>query len=106
MRLSLRGKKLIVNQTLLSRLWCIGKILTIQKYIKKEIEKRIFDFLWNRKKKTSSQTPSSALHLEEWTRHRDTIKLSENIMDSKVIKSHQCSQERSHAVSIDLNSDL
>ena len=50
MRPSLRGKKLIVNQTLLSRLWCIGKILTIQKYIKKEIEKRIFDFLWNRKK--------------------------------------------------------
>ena len=26
-------------------------------------------------------------------------------MDSKVVKSHQCSQQRSHAVSIELNSE-
>ena len=45
-------------------------------------------------KDTTSQTPSSALDLEERTRyfrHRDTIKLYKNKMDPKVIKSHQFS---------------
>ena len=50
MRLSLRGKKLIVNQILLSKHWCIGQIYTIPKYIKKEIEKSICDFLCEGKK--------------------------------------------------------
>ena len=57
----------------------------------------------------TSQTPRSALHLDKWTRcfrHRDTIKLSKNKMDSKVIKSHQCSLEKSQAVSIEINSEL
>ena len=57
----------------------------------------------------TSQIPSSNLHLDDWTRyfrHRDTIKLSKNKMDSKVIKSHQCSLEKFHAVSIELNSEL
>ena len=49
MRLSLRGKKIIVNQILLSELWYIGQIYTIPKYIKKETE-RTYNFLWNRKK--------------------------------------------------------
>ena len=49
-RLSLRGKKLIINQTLLSKLWYIGQTYTIPKYIKKQIEKMIFDFLWEGKK--------------------------------------------------------
>ena len=49
-RLSLRGRKLIINQILLSKLWYIGQIYTIPKYIKKEIEKRIYDFLWEGKK--------------------------------------------------------
>ena len=35
-RLSLRGKKIIVNQILLSKLWYIGQVYTIPKYIKKE----------------------------------------------------------------------
>ena len=35
-RLSLRGKKIIVNQTLLSKLWYIGQICTIPKYTKNE----------------------------------------------------------------------
>ena len=47
MRLSLRGKKLIINQMLH---WYIGQIRTIQNYIKKEIEKIIYDFLWEGKK--------------------------------------------------------
>ena len=49
MRLSLRGKKIIVNQILLPELWYIGQIYTIPKYIKKETE-RTYNFLWNRKK--------------------------------------------------------
>ena len=92
-RLSLRGKKIIVNQILLSKLRYIGQMYTI--LINKEIE-RIYNFLWNGKN-TTSQTPSSTLHLEGWTRyfrHRHSIKLS---------KFHKCSLERSHAVSVKLN---
>ena len=44
------GKKLIINQILLSKLWYIGQIYTIPKYIKEEIEKRICNFLWEGKK--------------------------------------------------------
>ena len=44
-RLSLRGKKFVTNQILLSKLWYIGQIYTIPKYIKKQIEKMIHDFL-------------------------------------------------------------
>ena len=36
----------------------------------------------------------------------NTIKLSKNKIDSKVMKSHQYSLEKSHAVSIELNSEL
>ena len=60
-------------------------------------------------KYTTSQIPSSNLHFDDWTRyfrHRDIIKLSKNKMDSKVIKSHQCSLEKSHAISNELNSEL
>ena len=49
-RLSLRGKKLVTNQILLSKLWYIGQIYTIPKYIKKQIEKMMHDFLWEEKK--------------------------------------------------------
>ena len=37
MRLSLRGKKIFVNQALLSKLWYIGQIFTIQNIPKKNI---------------------------------------------------------------------
>ena len=49
-RLSLRGRKIITNQILLSKLWYIVQIYTITKYIKKEIEKIIYDFLWEGKR--------------------------------------------------------
>ena len=94
MGLSLRGKKIIVNQTLLSIKQCIKKEYTISA---------------GTGKNTTSQTPSSNLHLDDWTRyfrHRDTIKISKNKMDSKVIKSQQCSLEKPHTVSIELNSEL
>ena len=60
-------------------------------------------------KNATSQTPSSALHLDDWTRysrHRDTIKLSKNKMDLQVIKSYLCSLEKSHGVLVELNSEL
>ena len=60
-------------------------------------------------KNTTSQTPSSTVHWNEWTRyfrHKITTKFSKNKIDSKVIKSHQCSLEKSHVVSIELNSEL
>ena len=49
-RLSLRGRNIIINQILLSKLWYIGQIYIIPKYVKKEIEKRIYDLLWEGKK--------------------------------------------------------
>ena len=59
-----------------------------------------------KKKSTTSQATSSTLHLEGWTRcfrHRHSIKLSKNKMNAKVIKFHQCSLERCHAVLIELS---
>ena len=62
-----------------------------------------------RKKSANSHATSSTIHLEGWIRcfrHRRSIKISENKMDSKVSKSHQCSLERFHAVSIEFNSEF
>ena len=90
-RLYLRGKKIIVNQILCSKLWYIGQIYTIPKYIKKEIEKGIYNLHWNRKKRNLSDTQLKTLHLEgrtKYLKHRHAIKLYKNKMDSKVIKSH------------------
>ena len=103
-RLSLRGKKIIVNETLLSKLQWTGKICTIPKYTKKYIP-----FPPEQEKNTTSQTPSSTIHLDEVIRHfrhRDTTKLSKNKMDSKVIMPHQCFLEKPYAVSIEFNSEL
>ena len=49
-RLSLRGKKLIINQVLISKFWYIGQIYAVPKYTKKQIEKMICDFWWEGKK--------------------------------------------------------
>ena len=49
-RLSLRGKKLITNQILLSNLWYIGQIYAVPKCIKIQIEKMICDFSLEGKK--------------------------------------------------------
>ena len=46
----MRDKKLIINQIFLLKLWYIGQIYTIPKYINKEIETGIYDFLWEVKK--------------------------------------------------------
>ena len=49
MRLSSRGKKIIVNQILLSKLWYIDQMFTIPKYMENKIEKNC-DFLLKGKK--------------------------------------------------------
>ena len=102
--ISLSDKKIIVNQTLLSKFWYIHQICTIPKYTKKE-----YTISSRTGKNTTSQIPSSALQLDNWTRyfrHKDTIKISKIKINSKVIKSHQCCLEKSHAVSTDFNSEL
>ena len=88
----LEKKKIIVNKILLSKLWYIGQIYTIPKFIKEKIEKKT-----NKK--------SSNLHLEvriRYFRHRYSMKLSRTSTNLKIIKSHQCSLQRSHAVLIEL----
>ena len=55
LRLSLRDKKIIINQILLSKLWYIAQIYTIPKYMKKEIEKKIYGFLWNEEENQNLQ---------------------------------------------------
>ena len=56
-RLSLRGKKIIANQTLLSK-------LQPNLQFSKIYQKRIYDFLWNRKK---MQPPGRLAQLSIWT---------------------------------------
>ena len=58
---------------------------------------------------TTYQAPSLSFHLKgliRYFRHRHSNKLSKYKIYSKVIKSHKRSQERSHAVSIELKSAL
>ena len=43
-RLSLRREKLIFDKMILLKLWYIGQIYIISKYIKKEIEERTNNF--------------------------------------------------------------
>ena len=60
-------------------------------------------------KQSALDAPSSTLDFKGWTsyfKHRNSIDFSKNKMDSVVIKSHQCSQGRSHAASIELNSEF
>ena len=101
-KLSLRGKKILINQILFSKLWYMGQIYTISKR-KLKIEYTVFP---GTGKNTKSQTPSSNLYLKRLTRyfrHRNTIELYKTKMDSKVIKPHKCSLERTHAVLIEIN---
>ena len=96
-RLCLRGKKKVVNQTLSYKLWLIGQICSIPKYTKKEY---MISFETGKKRVLPDIQLNSPL--DEWTRyfiHREQIKLSKNKMDSRAIKSHQFSLEKPHVVS-------
>ena len=72
-RISLRGKKIIINQ-LLSILWYIVQIYTFPKYIKKEFEKRIHNFLRNNKKSQTSQTLRNSLDILDIDTQSNSLK--------------------------------
>ena len=73
-RLSLRGKKIIINQ-LLSKLWYKVQIYTIPKYIKKEIKKRIYNFLWNKKKNQTFQALRHSLDILDIDPQLNSLKI-------------------------------
>ena len=69
----------------------------------------MLQFPLEQEKNTTSQTPNSILHLEGRTgylKHWHKIRLYKNKMNLKVIKSHECSLQRSHAVLIEINSEF
>ena len=108
MRLSLRRKKIIVNQILLSKLWYTGQIYIFPKYIKKKIEK-IYNFLWNGKNEVS-QAPSSTLSI--WRGRLSILEIDTQLKYLKVkwiqrlLNSTSASLERSHTVLIEPNSEF
>ena len=108
MRLSLRRKKIIVNQILLSKLWYTGQIYIFPKYIKKKIEK-IYNFLWNGKNAVS-QTPSSTLSI--WRGRLSILEIDTQLKYLKIkwiqrlSNSTSASLERSHTVLIEPNSEF
>ena len=77
----MRGRKLIINQILLSKLWYIGQIYTIPKYIKKEIEKRMYEFLWEGKK---IHPPRHLLQLPIWKGWLGILNLDTQLNSLKV----------------------
>ena len=84
----------------------VGKIYTITEYIWKTIEKGIYNFLLS-KNNTTSQAPNSPSHLKMWVmyfRHRYSMNLLKNWIDSTIVESYQCSQDRSHTILIRLGS--
>ena len=111
MRLFLRGKNIIRNQILVSKLWYIGQIYTIPKYQKGNWKKYIQFSL--KQEITTSWTLSSTPHLEGQASYftvldRHTIKLDKNKLDSKFTKSHQCSLKKGlmlYWLKLILNSD-
>ena len=89
-----------------SKLWPVRKIYTITEYIWKTIEKGIYNFLLS-KNNTTSQAPNSPSHLKMWVmyfRHRYSMNLLKNWIDSTIVESYQCSQDRSHTILIRLGS--
>ena len=97
----MRRKNITRNQILVSKLWYISQIYTIPKYQKGNCKKNI-EFPLEQEK---IQPPREWAQLSIWRGrlgillfYTDTIKLAKNKMDSKFIKSHQVSLERSHAV--------
>ena len=85
--------------------WNLARSWSISKYQKGNWKKNI-QFLLEQQK---MRPPRQLTQLSGWTRyfrHRHITKLYKNKMDPKVIKSYQCSLERSHAVLIEVNSEL
>ena len=100
----MRGKEINVNQILLSKLWYKGQIYTVQKYIKKETEKRTYNFLWNSKKYNIPDNYLNSwggLGILDIDTQLDCIKTK-----WIVIKFCLCSLERFRAVLIEVNSEF
>ena len=89
---------------------CKQKDITSRRYCKQKKKKYCQQKdIGNDRPKIPEDRLSSSLHLEGWNRHiiqGHSIEISENKMHAKVSKSHLCSPERFHAVSIELNSEL
>ena len=86
----------------------LAKFILFQNISKIKLNK-ILQFPLEQGKYTTSQTLSSILHLEGRTgyfKHWHKIKPYKNEMNLKVIKSHECSLERSHAELIEINSEF
>ena len=82
-----------------------AKFIVFQNISKRKLKKNIKFPLEKQKTQSSRQLAQ----LSGWTRyfrHRHTIKLYKHKMDSKVLKSNQCSLERSHALLIEVNSEF
>ena len=57
-RLSLRGRNIIINQILLSKLWYIGQIYIIPKYVKKKLKKE-YMICYGKERKSVLLEPNS-----------------------------------------------
>ena len=75
--------------------------------IKKDIEKRIYNFLKNRKKYNLPDNELNSLFGGSdcgfYCLNRYTIKLYKNRSDSNFVKANQCSLKRSNAVFTEIN---
>ena len=83
MRLSLKGKKITINHILLYKLWHIGQIYTIPRYIKKEIE-RIDNCLWNNNKKKTQQPHKDLAQLFIWRGRLDILEIGTHWKSLKI----------------------
>ena len=86
---SLRGKNIILNQILLSKLWYIGQIYVIPNYIEKKIE-RTHDLSLKRKK---IRPLGHLAQLSIWRGGVGILDIDTQLNSLKIIKSHQCSLE-------------
>ena len=110
-RFSLRGKKIIRNKTLVSKLLYICQIYTIPKYQKVNWKKNIQFPLEQEKIQPPNSNPRHLAQLfilrgRLVVLGKHTIKLYKNKMDSKPFKFHQCSLERSPAVLTEINCEF
>ena len=82
-RLSLRGRKLVINLILLSKLLYIGQIHTVPRYIKKQIEKMIYNFLWEGKK---IRPPRHLVQLPIWKGGLGFLDIDDTQLNSLKVK--------------------
>ena len=62
-KLSYRGKALLLNSLILSKLWFVATVFYIPPWANKQIEKLCFEFIWNNKK---DQVTRDRMYLPTW----------------------------------------